>query len=98
MSRPPETSWWKKTDPYPQTAKSPISSYIPLWEWTLENDVRNVSNCFTKLEIVSAKIADQSLFRDIDCKTQSHTKVLPSMENAHIMLNTATKCSNYAKN
>ena len=24
MPRPPETSWWKKTDLYPQTAKSPI--------------------------------------------------------------------------
>ena len=68
MPRPPETSSWKKTDPYPQSAKSPILSYIPLWEWTLENDIRNVSNCFTKLEIVSAKIAD-AVFCDIDCKT-----------------------------
>ena len=33
-----------------------------------ENDIRNVSNCFTKLEIVSAKIAD-ALFCEIDCKT-----------------------------
>ena len=33
----------------------------------LEKDIRNVSNCFTKLEIVSAKIADV-MFCDIDCK------------------------------
>ena len=56
----------------------------------------NVSNCFTKLEIVSAKI--QRLMPCFVTLTARHSKVLSSMENAHIMLKTATKCSNYAKN
>ena len=90
MPRPPETSWWKKTDPYPQTAKSPIQSYILLWEWTLKNDIRNVSN----LKLFLPKL----LMPCFVTLTASHSKVLSSMENAHIMLKTAAKCSNYAKN
>ena len=73
----------------PQIARTPVSSYILLWEWTL---VERWATVFTKNSILP-----KLLMPCVLTSTAGYSKVLFSMENAQIMLEMAAKCSNYAE-